>query len=76
MVSNICGYENCKAEVKDKFLNVKGRLRKHIDFWRNVLKARENVCNIIFSDYIVPFSNCLKVHIVKIISLQLHIQIL
>lgn len=36
-------------------MNVKGRLRKHIDFWRNVLKARENVCNIIFSGYIVPF---------------------
>lgn len=55
MVSNIFEYENCKAEVKDKVLNVKGRLRKHIDFWRNVLKARENVCNIIFSGYIVPF---------------------
>lgn len=55
MVSNIFEYENCKAEVKDKVFNVKGRLRKHIDFWRNVLKARENVCNIIFSGYIVPF---------------------
>lgn len=54
-MSNICGYEHCKAEVKDKLLNVKGRLRKHIDFWRNVLKARENVCKIIFSVYIVPF---------------------
>lgn len=51
MVSNIFEYENCKAEV----LNVNGRLRNHIDFWRNVLKARENVCNIIFSGYIVSF---------------------
>lgn len=54
-VSNIFEYVNCKAEVKDNVLNVKGRLRKHIDFWINVLKARENVCNIIFSGYIVPF---------------------
>lgn len=76
MVSNIFEYENCKVEVKDKVLNVKCRLRKHSDFWRNVLKARENVCNIIFSGYIVPFTNCLNVNIVKITSLQSHTQIL
>lgn len=65
MVSNIFEYENCKVEVKDKVLNVKCRLRKYSDFWRNVLKVRENVCNIIFFGYIVFFMNCLNVNIVK-----------
>lgn len=48
----------CKAEFKEKHfknVNVKGRLSKHADFWKNVLNVSDADSNIIFSGYIVPF---------------------
>lgn len=48
----------CKAEFKGKHfknVNVKGRLSKHADFWKNVLNVSDTDSNIIFSGYIVPF---------------------
>lgn len=48
----------CKAGFKEKHfknVNVKGRLSKHADFWKNVLNVSDTDSNIIFSGYIVPF---------------------
>lgn len=47
----------CKAEFKEKHfknVNVKGRLSKHVDVWKNVLNS-DTDSNIIFSGYVVPF---------------------
>lgn len=62
-----------KAEFKEKHLrnvNVKGRLSKHVDFWRNVLNVSDTDSNIIFSGYIVPYFNFPIPSFVTIINQQ------
>lgn len=42
-------------------MNVKGRLSKHVDFWKNVLMPVIQIQMLFFSGYIVPFFQYLRI---------------
>lgn len=39
----------------NKNQSVKGRLRSHVEFWRNILKASDYVIDVVQNGYIIPF---------------------
>lgn len=66
-VSIASEFKQCKAEFKEKHfknVNVKGRLTKHVDFWKNVLNVSDTDSNIIFSGYIVAFFSISRFQVV------------